>query len=476
MDTAEPQWSSDHPYLNGGFKPIAKEFHSLVLEVRGEVPKSLYGRLSRIGPNPQFEPRDNNHHWFVGQGMIHNFDFENGNVRYTNAWVKTPRWKAEREAGCSLFGSWGNPATSDPRSIGVTGGAANTNIIRHADKMLALAEINLPFEVDPKTFVGIGHCSFGESIGQTFTAHPKTDPVTGELLFFGHSARGLGSPAIAYGAISTDGSVTRSGVLDAPYASLAHDCAITENYLVIPVLPVVCDPSLLRSDRAPYRWDPSLRTHLAVVARAGDASEVRWFSSDPCFIFHTVNAWEDEDKIILLVIQFDTAPLFPDASGDMAAPDAARGRLCRWTIDLTGKTSEFKREYLDDMSAEFPRVDDRLIGRKSDRSYFASDQVDGAPNFCFRSISSFNEASGRRDTWALGSHDMVSEPVFAPRADDSASDDGFLLATGYSAEENRSRLMVFDAAAVAAGPIAEILVPHRVPAGFHGNWFAGAIT
>ena len=78
------------------------------LQITGEMPKELSGTLYRNGPNPQFAPRGP-HHWFGGDGMIHAFHIENGNVSYKNRWVRTPKWKLENEEGEALFGTFGNP-------------------------------------------------------------------------------------------------------------------------------------------------------------------------------------------------------------------------------------------------------------------------------------------------------------------------------------------------------------------------------
>src|SRR5580698_2862396 len=144
-----------NPYLVGNFAPIADEAdHDL--EVVGEIPKNLAGAFYRNGPNPHFEP-DTDHHWFAGDGMIHGFFVENGKVRYRNRYVRTPKWRAENAAGRRLFGTFGNPMTTDPSVLGQDSGVANTNILSHAGRLFALEEAHRPFELDPLTLDPIGY-------------------------------------------------------------------------------------------------------------------------------------------------------------------------------------------------------------------------------------------------------------------------------------------------------------------------------
>lgn len=466
----DPSWASDHPHLRGAFRPIAAEVSIEQLEVSGVVPDDLAGCLARIGANPQFAPRDDNHHWFIGGGMLHLFEFADGRVGYRNRWVRTPKWEAEQAAGTALMGSWGNPATSDPRAGGVPPGSANTNIIRHDDRVFALSELSPPFELDRKTFESISFQDFGGRIDTRFTAHPKTDPRTGELVFFGHSVAGLDQPVVAAGAIDAGGTVTTCERMTVPYPSLIHDFAITANHVLLPVLPLVCDPQLVASGRPPYCWQPELGAHIGVFERRNGAQDIRWYTGEACYAFHTVNAWQDAASITCLVMQFDVAPLFPDRDGSWTDADRATGRLCRWTIDLSASGTEFEQEYLDDVAGEFPRIDDRLLGERCRYVYFASHRNADEPTFSLNGITRFDLDAASRASWRANPGDVVSEPVFVPRSSTAPEGDGYVLATCFRRADDRSDLLVFDAGTIEDGPIMSARLPHRVPAGFHGNW------
>jgi carotenoid cleavage dioxygenase len=167
------------------------------------------------------------------------------------------------------------------------------------------------------------------------------------------------------------------------------------------------------------------------------------------------------------VMEYPNAPLFPNADGSAGAPSAAI--LRRWTFDLDGGSDTIKRETLDEMSGEFPRIDDRRAGLSYRHGWFAG-RSNNAPDVRFDAIAHIDHATGRRTAFTLPSGDVTSEPVFAARSPSAAEGDGFLLAVVYRAREDRSDLLVLDARAVEKGPLATVSLPRRVPFGFHGNW------
>ena len=180
--------------------PIAVEYDVPYLKISGELPRDLNGTLYRNGPNPQFEAPGA--HWFVGDGMLHAFHLENGRASYRNRWVRTPKWLAEHDAGRALFGGFGRRLPDAPASVPADGGAANTNIVFHAGRLLALEEGHLPTEIEPGTLNTEGYCTYGGAISGPFTAHPKIDPATGEMVFFGYNAGGPFSAALSFGAVN----------------------------------------------------------------------------------------------------------------------------------------------------------------------------------------------------------------------------------------------------------------------------------
>ncbi len=249
MDDARPINS----FLAGNYAPIADEA-DFALEVVGEIPAELAGAFYRNGPNPQFQP-EADHHWFAGDGMIHGFWVEDGKVRYRNRYVRTPKWLAENAAGRRLFGTFGNPATTDPSVLGTDSGLANTNIVWHGGKLLALEEGHKPFELDAMSLESRGYV---EAYGGNVTAHPKIDPETGEMVWFSYMAGPIPfNTALSFGVTNAAGEVVRRETFEAPYCSMVHDFMVTRNHVLFPILPLT--GSLERAMRG-RRRSPGSRT------------------------------------------------------------------------------------------------------------------------------------------------------------------------------------------------------------------------
>lgn len=452
-----------NPYLSGNFAPIRSE-DDFTLEVEGQIPSALAGALYRIGPNPQFEPRDPNHHWFAGDGMTHAFFIEDGRVRYRNRYVRTPKWADENAAGRALFGTFGNPMSTDPSVFGHDSGVANTNIVAHAGRLMALEEGHGPFAVDPHTLEPRGYVDFGGR----FTAHPKFDPETGEMVFFGYSVGPMPfSRTVSYGVVGPDGALKRRDDFEAPYSSMVHDFLVTREHVLFPILPLTGDLERAMKGGPAYAWEPDKGGYVGVMRRDASVETIRWFNAAPGYVFHPMNAWEADGKIFADVMRYDEAPLFPRADGSRGRPSAAR--LVRWTFDLGGDSDAIQETPLDDLDGEFPRFDERRSGLSYRHGWFAGD-TSGRGTIKMNALAHIDLATGRRATYALPDGDLTSEPVFVPRAADAAEGDGWLLAVVWRARENRSDLVVFEARDVERGPIATAKLPRRVPFGFHGNW------
>jgi carotenoid cleavage dioxygenase len=453
-----------NPYLAGNFGPVRSE-DDFELAVDGEIPRELAGALFRIGPNPQFEPRDPNHHWFAGDGMVHGFYLEGGKARYRNRYVRTPKWRAENAAGRALFGTFGNPMSTDPSVIGTDSGVANTNIVWHAGKLMALEEGHMPTEMTPATLDTVGYAQAYR--GRT-TAHPKIDPATGEMVWFGY---GVGETPFArgmsYGVTAADGTVVRRDDFEAPYSSMVHDFMVTQNHVLFPVLPLTGSLERAMTGLPPFAWEPEKGSFVGVMARDAEVASLRWFNTEACYVFHPLNAWEEGDKIFADVMRYDTAPLFPNADGSPGKKAGAR--LVRWTFDLGGASDAIREEPLDDLDGEFPRVDPRAETRRHRHGWYAADPG-GRQTVRQAALAHLDFATGRRQVFAFADGDAPSEPVFVPRNAEAAEGDGWITAVVWRAAEDRSDLVIFEATELEKGPVATAKVPRRVPFGFHGNW------
>jgi carotenoid cleavage dioxygenase-like enzyme len=449
-----------NPHLGGNLAPVRAEL-DLELKVRGSIPDGLRGALYRNGPNPQFDSGPG-YHSFIGDGMVHGFWMGEGRARYRNRYVRTPRWLAEHAAGRALFGGMGLP--SDPSVENIPGGGANTHIVHHAGRLMALQEGSNPFEMDKTNLASIGWIE----TGGRFTAHPKTDPQTGELVWFAYSS-GTGplNPYLDYGVSDASGQVIRRDRFRAPFCSMVHDFLVTQKYVLFPVLPLTGDIERAKRGLPAFAWEPEKGGYVGVMKRNASVETMRWIEVDPVYVFHPLNAYEDGDLIHCDMMEYPSAPLFPNADG--SAGQDAQARLVHWSIDLADPNARVKRMPLDDLVGEFPRGDERFSGRPYRHGWHAAN-VQRKEVLTFDALVHVDLKTTARTLRRLPKGDSFGEPVFVPRAENAAEGDGWLLAVVHRAAENRSDVLILNAQDIAGEPAAVLELPCRVPAGFHGSW------
>jgi len=467
---------TDNPFLTGYYAPLHLEAEADNLPISGQWPEGLNGTLYRNGPNPQFAPRGH-YHWFSGDGMLHAFRCERGRVGYRNRWVRTPKWQMEHEHGEGLSGGLASPQLTDPKLRELNSTVANTNVVWHADRLLALEEAHLPFEVDPQTLAPRGYQTFGGKLAGPMTAHPKLDPVTGEMIFFAYNARGPFTPDLMVYAVDREGGLRHAEHVVAPYPAMVHDFVVTRGHVILPIFPLTGSMERATSGRPAYAWEPALGTHIGIMARGGaGAASLRWFRGDPCYVFHPVNAFDTDDgKVVCDLMKYPVAPLFPLPDGRPSSDKPPVARLVRWTFDLKGTGDGYIERELADVVGEFPRLDERHAMLPYRHAYLnAAPVTDAARGRDARAgLAHVDLADGQLAQWQPPMGDYCGEPVFVERHAGAAEGDGWLLSVIWRGEENRSDLAVFDAQRLADGPVALAHLSHRVPAGFHGNWRAG---
>jgi carotenoid cleavage dioxygenase len=444
--------------------PVDAEIDAHDLPVRGKLPTSLNGVLFRNGPNRQF-PADAHAHWFTGDGMIHRFEIADGRVAYRNRWIRTPKFLSEREAGRSLGGGFGSGGS-------IRGGVGNTNIVWHGGKLLALEEAHLPIAMDPKTLDTLGSDDANGALTTPFTAHPHVDPVTGEMIFFGYGADGPLGAGMSWGKMDSAGRVTHFEKFAAPYAAMIHDFAVTQRHVLFPVLPLTASRDRAKAGRPPFAWEPDFGSCFGVLPRSGTAADLRWFRADARYAYHVMNAWEDGNVLHADVMEFPQPALFPNADGSPVDPARTRARLTRWSFDLDAATDQFSSSRLDDLPGEFPRIDDRFTSLPYRHGWYAGSGPGRTGGF--DSISHIDHARGQRSTLTLPTGDVPSEPIFVPANASAGEGEGWILSVVWRGEKQTSELVVLEALDVAAGPIAVVELPQRVPFGFHGNFVSAA--
>jgi len=452
-------------YLAGAWAPVADERDDPGLQVSGKLPAGLRGAFLRTGPNPAFPPRNGRYHFFDGDGMVHAVYLDGeGGASYKNRWVRSAGLEAERRAGEALYSSLVAYEMPDPEKVGDAGfmkNTGNTALVRHAGRLFALMEAARPTELT-LGLETVGEWDFGCGFAGSMTAHPKVDPVTGEMLFFGYSPI---APYLRYHVVNAAGQLVNSVDIDLPAPVMMHDFVVTDRHAVFFDLPAIFDVERMFAGGDALSFEPERGARIGVLARDGSSTNVRWFEIDVCYVFHFLNAWETDGRIVVIGCRADTLGVAFADDNRVGAEDNV-GVLYRWTIDLdSGAVHE---EQLDDRRGDFPQIDPRRAAQRNQYGYVGLMRKPESGPTWFGGVAKYDLDSGTVQTHDYGAAAESGEVVFAPDPDGTAEDDGWLCTIVQ--EAGASALVVLDAHDL--DEVARVHIPRRVPHGFHALWVA----
>ena len=452
-----PPTTATNPFLSGNFAPVEAETTGFDLEVHGRIPEGLDGRFLRIGPNPIGPVDPLRFHWFLGTGMAHGLRLRGGRAEwYRSRFVLSAR-AAEALGRAPIPG----PGAGD------RDGEVNTHFTTAAGKLYALVEAgNLPVELD-EGLESVARSDFGGTLEAGFAAHPRYDPATGVQ----HAIVYEPGLPVRYLTLDAAGRAATVARIDLPETPMIHDVAFTASSIVVLDLPVTYQPEAARTGR-PWLWDERKAARVGLLPRDGDVGRLRWFEAPRCFVFHLLNAYDDGDRTIVDVVRHPR--MFAD---EQAGPGEGLPALARWTLDRS--SGRLVEATLDERGPEFPRINGAFAGRPYRYGYTARSSITVRPH---------GDTAPRRPDADAGpaiKHDLerqssevhdygpgrvTAEPVFVPRPDAVAEDDGWILSYVYDAGRDRSDVVILDARDFGGDPVATIRLPVRVPYGFHGGW------
>ncbi len=462
---------------------VDKEYHNTPLKAEGEVPKALFGTLFRNGNGRFVHQGVTYQHLFDGDGMVTAFRFNgDGQVYYSNRYVRTREFVEEETAGRMLYRSFGT---------NLPGGflrnfmkmrfknAANTSVIYHGGKLLALWEGGLPHEINPRTLETVGRYDF-EGVLQNrfsfldakinpelpFSAHPKIHPQTGVLHNFGTLA-GAKQRLLLY-QVAPSGSAQISKVVELPGLIFTHDFILTETGKQIFFLtPVSFDLwktfSGWQSPVDSIRVDKRQKTQILIV----DGDRVQSHFIDFCFIFHFSNGWETPDGQIVIdaltMTEFPEARMTPDALGQ-EENNIPNAQLYRFTIHPTEE--KVHQELLSPYPSELPFLHPDRTGRPY--RYFWGLGGPGENTYqLLQGMQVVDLDEGSAHFKDLRPH-LPGEPVFVPKPNARHEADGWLLYLLFDTKIEETRLVIADPLTLEV--IARLPLPHNIPLGFHGQW------
>jgi carotenoid cleavage dioxygenase len=460
-----------HPMFPRGFNsPTRFESDIYDCEVWGEIPSDIEGTFYRVQCDFVYRPPENE--WFTGfngDGHVSAFRFANGSVDFKSRFVKTERLMAERRARRRLFGVYRNHLTDDPLVANVDRGAANTHIYWHGGKMLVLKEDALPYAIDPVTLETLGNWDFhGKWTAASMSAHPKIDPITGDMIAYSYQAKGDLSDDIAIYTINPAGHVVKEVWIKSPYLGIIHDIAITQKYIVIPVISRTTSLARLQSGEPMWEWDGSLPTMVGILPRDGEAGDVRWFQGPARNTLHFLNASDEGNSIEMEL----------PVSDEERSPS----RIKRWTFDLNSRNDRFGEEVVSESNGVLARMDDRylslpyrygFVGNNDPSRPFDSERAGG--NFrVTNTYDRFDLRGNNTGTYFVGDTHSLQESGFIPRKGSTEEGDGYIMGVASNYAEMMSELHIVDAQRMDEGAVAVVKLPFRLRGGTHVNWFSAA--
>ncbi|OBI80587.1 carotenoid oxygenase family protein [Mycobacterium asiaticum] len=437
-------------------------------DIDGCIPADLEGTLYRNGPG-RWQDHSGRplHHLFDGDGMLSAFSVADGSVHYRNKYVRTRHYLGK--TGLRHLG------TAAPGGIKANIGRlvpnlANTNVVEHAGRLYALWEGGPPHEIDPVTLETIGVRRFGGELRWvgSYSAHPSTCPQSGDMFNFG--VEFIPRPHLRIYRTDPTGKLKHFRSAPLPYVTMVHDFALTPSHLVFVVSPIIPDAVPvalgLKSLGDGLRYRPDRGSVFILVPR--DGGKIRTVEYGAVMVFHLSNAYDDGGDTVIDAITYRDGRLLKRISRfHTSILDDAPSVFMRYRITRSGRVLG---EALSDLPCEFPRHHAAYEGRKYRYAYINTRRHLAA---FYDSITRIDLSDSSESTYTTPeAGNSFCEPVFTPKPNAASEDEGWVLSVEYQARTHTSRLVIFDAADIAGGPIASAGLRHHIPQGFHGNFVA----
>jgi carotenoid cleavage dioxygenase len=445
-------------------------------DVEGKIPSDLNGAFYRVGPDPQYPLHPRNVP-FDGEGHVSMFRIKNGRVDYKSRFVRNDRWLAQDRAGRGLYPMYRNPSLDDPSVKGLSRSTANTHVINHQHFLLALKEDSPPAAMDLLTLETLvpNYTFDGQLPSQTFTAHPKLDSETGNLVAFGYEATGFGSKVVSIFEITPQGKLAWNASIEVPYVGMLHDFAVTQRHIVFYVIPIAFDEAQLKSGGIHWSWDSTKPTYFGVLRRGGDGRDVQWIEGPSRSATHVMGAFSDGDKLYVDVemSMSNPFPFVPMRDGSQWNPIAGASHITRLSADLSrGRPRNYGIEQMYPHQGALPRQDDRYNTMPYRFGFLPCADPSAPPrgpvSTCYVRFDHQNRTS---TLYNAGSATTLDECCFAPRTRTAPEGAGYLMGVAHRTDENgRSDLVILDAEHLADGPVAVVKLPMRAIGQVHGWW------
>src|SRR3569833_1782055 len=419
----------------GSNTPRSTEISKRNLEVEGEIPAEIEGAFFRAVPDNAHAPMFEDDIALNADGMVAKLDIRDGAADFAIKYVGTDRYKAEKAARRALFGRYRNPFTDDPSAKGADRTLATTTPVWHAGRLFMTKEDCLGYEINPHTLETAGKWTYNGALkSETFTAHPRIDPETGELFFFGYEAGGLCDPHVAYCIADKDGNLMSEQWVEQPSPSTIHDFVITEKYAIFPIFPTLADLERIKAGGAHWAHQQDKESWVGIMPRYGKVEEMKWIKGPiGVSVFHEVNANDDGDlvHIDLCLTETNAISFMREAGGINTPLLEIQGALTRWTIDLS-QAEPHNQERTLGPPGELPRLADADQGRPYNHAGYLSMNPQGGPPMLggpvganFNALLRIEVGNGRVELMGVPPGAAISEPAHVPSSE--PGHEGWLL-------------------------------------------------
>jgi all-trans-8'-apo-beta-carotenal 15,15'-oxygenase len=441
---------------------------SMSMDLQGRLPGDLRGAFYRNGPARHMLGGERYHHLFDGDGMVQKYSLSERGITHQGRFVRTEKFLADSAAGRPVRAAFGtNPPAALPAASPDAINVANTSVVQHAGELMALWEGGSAMRMDANTLATQGAKVWSaDYAGMPFSAHPKIEP-DGSMWNFGvSSAQGM----LSIYRIRASGELDKATTLRLPEIAMVHDFAVTERHLVFLLPPLVFDGQRFGAGETfldSHVWKPALGMRVLVLHK-DRLDTPRWFDLPTGFVFHIGNACEDRDVIRLDYIRSPSAwNALTGLKELMQGRYEPREHTAVALVELDLRSGRASQSLLP-LMAEFPRVDPRVVGRKYGQ-VFSALRHDAGARPGFDAIMRLDVGTGAQQVYRYGAHVMVEEHVFVPRPDGKGREaDGWLVGTALDLQREQMLFSVFDAGALADGPIAQARMSRVMPMGLHG--------
>ena len=478
---------SGQPTMKGFFSPQRYDSDIRDCEVQGKIPADLQGAFVRLGGEWYYPPKYADDAALNTDGYVSMFRFKGGRVDYKGRFVRTERFQKNLAAGRQLYGYYRNGYTDDPSVRDLNHPAkrtvSNTTPLVYAGKLFTLKEDGLPYQIDPLTLDTVGTWDFhGKYKSQTHTAHPKIDPVSGEMVTYGYEATGPATKDVFVYTIGTNGHVKREVRFQVPYVSIMHDIALTQKHIIFPFACYVSTPERLAQGKIHWGWDKTKPSMIGIMPRDGDAKDIRWFAGPERCMMHTINARTEGNKVILEAPFWDTNffPFFPNVDGSKWDRDRAKAYIRRYVFDLDSKDDRWHEETLfPSPVVDLARIDNRWLtldqryaytGFTDENAAFDTKRAGNMRGRVTNNYGRFDMKTGKTEAYFVGDVHSLQECCFVPRPNSNVEGDGYLIGVASNYAEMRSELIIADAQRLHEGDVARVVLPFRAGPQVHGIW------